>query len=323
MSASRLGIRAYTRGLHELGNGLYAWLQPDGSWGWSNAGLVCDGGEALLVDTLFDLRLTAEMLEAMRRATRARIGTVVNTHANGDHCNGNALLPQAQIIASSATALEMPHESPELMVAYKNAAPALGEMGEFFLHCFGRFEFEGIVQRLPTRTFDEALALACGDTRVELMRVGPAHTRGDTLVHLPASRTVFTGDILFIEGHPIMWAGPVGNWIAACERIIALDPAVVVPGHGPITDLRGVRAVRDYLVYMRDQARQRYDAGMQVWEATLDISLADYASWGDAERIVVNVDTLFREFSGNPEAADIATLFGLMARLRRERRGQL
>jgi glyoxylase-like metal-dependent hydrolase (beta-lactamase superfamily II) len=192
-------------------------------------------------------------------------------------------------------------------------------MGEFFLHCFGSFEFEGIVQRLPTRTFDEALALACGDTRVELMRVGPAHTRGDTLVHLPASRTVFTGDILFIEGHPIMWVGPVGNWIAACERIIALDPAVVVPGHGPITDLRGVRAVRDYLVYIRDQARRRYDAGMGVWEATLDISLTDYASWGDAERIVVNVDTLFREFSGNPEPADIATLFGLMARLRRAR----
>jgi hypothetical protein len=58
---------------------------------------------------------------------------------------------------------------------------------------------------------------------------------------------------------------------------------------------------------------------MGVWEATLDISLTDYASWGDAERIVVNVDTLFREFSGNPEPADIATLFGLMARLRRAR----
>jgi glyoxylase-like metal-dependent hydrolase (beta-lactamase superfamily II) len=314
-----LGIRPYTRGLHELGDGLYAWLQPDGSWGWSNAGLVCDGGEALLVDTLFDLRLTAEMLEAMRRATRARIGTVVNTHANGDHCNGNALLPEAQIVASQATADEMPHESPELMVAYKKAAPALGEMGAFFLHCFGPFEFEGIAQRLPTRTFDESLAQRSGDTRVELRRVGPAHTRGDTLVHLPASRTVFTGDILFIEGHPIMWAGPVGNWIGACEYILGLDVQTVVPGHGPVTDKRGVRAVRDYLVYVRDEARRRFDAGMPAWEAALDIALADYSAWGDAERIVVNVDTLYREFAGNPEPADIATLFGLMARIRRER----
>ena len=54
----------YTKGLHDLGYGCYGWLQPDGSWGWSNAGLVVDSGESLLVDTLFDLKLTAEMLAA-------------------------------------------------------------------------------------------------------------------------------------------------------------------------------------------------------------------------------------------------------------------
>ena len=92
----------YTQGLHELGNGSYAWLQPDGGWGWSNAGLVCDSGESLLIDTLFDLRLTREMLEAMRRAApaAARIGTLVNTHANGDHCYGNSLVSGARIVAS-------------------------------------------------------------------------------------------------------------------------------------------------------------------------------------------------------------------------------
>jgi hypothetical protein len=57
---------SYTRGLHDLGTGCFAWLQPDGSWGWSNAGLVVDGEATLLVDTLFDLPLTAEMLAAMR-----------------------------------------------------------------------------------------------------------------------------------------------------------------------------------------------------------------------------------------------------------------
>ncbi len=51
----------YTRGLHEIGNGCYAYLQPDGSWGWSNAGLVTDGGASLLIDTLFDLKLTFRM----------------------------------------------------------------------------------------------------------------------------------------------------------------------------------------------------------------------------------------------------------------------
>ncbi len=320
--SKRLATRPYTRGLHDLGNGAWAWLQPDGSWGWSNAGLVVDDEQALLVDTLFDLRLTGEMLDAMRRAVPAsrRVATVVNTHANGDHCNGNCLLPDAEIVASAAAAEEMAHESPQVMLDFRQAAPALGEMGEFFLHCFGAFEFEGIAQRLPTRTFSGALELRVGDKRVQLTQVGPAHTRGDTLVHVPDDAVVYTGDILFIEGHPIMWAGPVANWIAACEHIIALAPQTVVPGHGPITDLRGVRAVRDYLVYIRDQARLRFDAGMPVYEAALDIALDDYSSWGDAERIVVNIDTLYREFAGSDAPADVAGMFGAMARIRRERR---
>ena len=63
----------YQQGLHELGNGIYAYLQPDGSWGWSNAGLVVAGERSLLVDTLFDLPLTRRMLDAMRRATPAAL----------------------------------------------------------------------------------------------------------------------------------------------------------------------------------------------------------------------------------------------------------
>ena len=83
----------YQKGMHEVANGVWAYLQPDGGWGWSNAGLITDGNQSLLVDTLFDLKLTAEMLAAMRSTTAAakNIGTLVNTHANGDHWFGNSL----------------------------------------------------------------------------------------------------------------------------------------------------------------------------------------------------------------------------------------
>src|SRR5438445_13154204 len=97
---------AYTRGLHELGDGLYAYLQPDGGWGWSNAGLITAGGTSLLVDTLFDLRLTREMLDAMRAVTaRSPIDAAMNTHGNGDHCFGHQLLrAEARIYATEGAA---------------------------------------------------------------------------------------------------------------------------------------------------------------------------------------------------------------------------
>src|SRR3989337_20313 len=110
---------AYTRGLHEIGDGTWAYVQRDGGWGWSNAGLVVDGDASLLVDTLFDLRLTSEMLEAMRRATAAaeHVDVVVNTHANGDHCYGNELVAGADIVASRRSAGEMVEAPPSVLAA--------------------------------------------------------------------------------------------------------------------------------------------------------------------------------------------------------------
>ena len=315
----------YDKGLRDFGNGCYAWLQPDGSWGWSNAGLVADHGESLLVDTLFDLKLTREMLDAMRRAepkAAANIGALVNTHSNGDHTFGNQLVPGAEIIASKACAEEMIHDGGAKLLAdmKRNVSPTT-TAGKFLQEIFTPFDFEGIDVPMPTLTFEGELTRRVGDKTVRLIQVGPAHTRGDVLAYVPEDRVLYTGDMLFINGHPIIWAGPVGNWIKACQLMIDLDVETIVPGHGPVTDKRGPAAVKSYLEYIHGEARKRYDAGMPPAEAARDISLTDYSSWGDAERIVVNVFALYREFAGGPPEANIRPdLFGLMAELRASRR---
>ena len=310
----------YTKGLHELGNSVYAYLQPNGTWGWSNAGLITDGEASLLVDTLFDLRLTGEMLETMRRSVRAasHIDMVVNTHANGDHCYGNQLVADAQIIASQKTADEMVQGlQAAQMAALVKQAPALGQIGVYILHAFGPFNFDNITLTPPSKTFEGQTTLQVGGKTVQLIEVGPAHTRGDTLAYLPAERVVFTGDILFIGGHPIIWAGPTSNWLRACDRILAMDVETIVPGHGPITDKKGVAEVKGYLQYVYDEARKRYESGMPAFEAAKDIPMDRYAAWSDGERIVVNVATIYRELSGDQSPPDMVSLFSQMAPLAR------
>jgi glyoxylase-like metal-dependent hydrolase (beta-lactamase superfamily II) len=304
-------------GLHPLARGAYAWLAPHGSWGWSNAGLIADGDQSLLIDTLYDLDLTGEMLRKMRHAEPAAktIDTLINTHANGDHCHGNELVAGAEIIASAASALEMNELTPEAMAAIMASSAELGPLGEYFRHCFGQFRFDGIRFTPPTRTFEGTLDLTVGDKQVHLIEVGPAHTRGDVLVHCPADRVVFTGDILFINSTPVMWQGPVANWINACLLIEDMAADLIVPGHGPITDKHGVVQVRHYLQFVRDQARARYDAGMDAFEAAKDIELSEYSSWSDPERIAVNVDSLYREFSGEQTRTDVFELMRRMAAL--------
>src|SRR6476659_3304709 len=165
-------MREYEPGLHEVADGCHAYLQPGGGWGWSNAGLVVGDGGSLRVDTLFDLDLTARMLEAMAPAVlTAPIGTVVNTHANGDHCYGNQLLGGTEIVASSAAAEEMGEVPPALLAGL---VAAEGEVGDLFRSFFGEFGFEGIELTLPTLTFDGRLDLDAGGRAVELIEAGPA-----------------------------------------------------------------------------------------------------------------------------------------------------
>jgi glyoxylase-like metal-dependent hydrolase (beta-lactamase superfamily II) len=312
----------YRTGLHELGDDVFAYLQPDGGWGWSNAGLVVGDGVSLLVDTLFDLKLTAGMLDAMAPATAAApIATVVNTHANGDHCYGNQLVAGADIVTSSAAAEEMA-EVPPAMLAALNRAP--GAIGELFRSFFGAFEFDGIEPPPPTRTFDGRLDLDVGGRAVELLEVGPAHTRGDVLVHLPNERVVFTGDILFIGGTPIVWAGPLSNWIAACDLMLGLDVETVVPGHGPVTDRSGIVAVRDYLVFVESEATERFRAGVDAFDAAREIARdafggRAFGSWGEFGRIAVNVETVYRTLDPTHRSPDVVEQFKRMAALERGR----
>lgn len=306
----------YEKGLTEVADGVWAYLQPDGGWGWSNAGLVTDGDSALLVDTLFDLKLTAEMLETMRAAVpaAAQISTVVNTHANGDHCFGNALLASAEIVSSRACAEEMRRLPPSRLAEMMRAAPELGRVGAFLQRIFGPFDFEGVELVPPDRIFDGELELRVGDRAVRLVEVGPAHTEGDVVAYLPGERVVFTGDILFHGGHPIVWAGPVSNWVAACDRLLSMDVTTVVPGHGPVAALQAVADMKVYFEHLSREARVRYDAGMPVDDAVRDIDLGAYAGWGEAERVAVNVRALYRDF-GAELPSDAATLMAAMAEL--------
>jgi glyoxylase-like metal-dependent hydrolase (beta-lactamase superfamily II) len=301
--------------LVEVADRCFAWLADEATWGMSNAGLVAGTESSLLVDTLFDLHLTRRMLEAMASHTaRAPIGTVVNTHANGDHCYGNALVADAHILTSAATAAEMADVPPAMMAAMMGLE---GELGETFRRFFGRFDFSDLELPPVDETFEGAHDLEVGGLEVQLIEVGPAHTAGDTIAWIPDSRVVYTGDICFIGSTPIVWAGPVSNWVAACDRIIDLDPDVVVPGHGPITDIAGVVEVREYLVFVDREARRRHDAGLDVVAAARDIALGHFTALLDRGRVVANVDAVYRELDPTHDAMAVTDLFMEMARYER------
>lgn len=301
----------YVRGLHNVGDRVWAWTLPDGGYGWSNAGLIAGEGASLLVDTLFDLHLTSEMLAAMSPVTDdAPITDAVITHSNGDHTHGNQLLGSSvRIIAAKGTAEEVAHGMAPEMLAMTQVADLGPVATPYARERFGPFDFSGITLRNADQTFEHEIGIDLGGRHVNVLDLGPAHTAADAVVHVPDAGVLFAGDLLFIGCTPIVWAGPIENWVAACDTMIALDAPTVVPGHGPITDPDGIRAVRGYLVHVAEQAEAAYRQGLSFAEAADRIDLGEYAAWLDAERVVVNIYQRYRELDPNiPEVPVMALL---------------
>jgi hypothetical protein len=121
------------------------------------------------------------------------------------------------------------------------------------------------------------------------------------------------GDLLFIGCTPIVWEGPIANWVTACDTMLALDASTVVPGHGPITDADGIRAVRGYLTHVVEQADAAHDKGLTFRQAAATVDLAEYATWLDPERIVVNLYQRYRELDPGMTALAQTELLALMA----------
>jgi glyoxylase-like metal-dependent hydrolase (beta-lactamase superfamily II) len=190
-----------------------------------------------------------------------------------------------------------------------------GAVGRFAGHIFAPFDFTGISPTLATRTFDRELTLDVGGTRVELYNLGPAHTGGDAIAWVPEERTLYAGDLLFIGGTPISWAGPISNWVRACQFMLDLDAEFVVPGHGPVTDASGIRGVRDYLEFVQHEAAERHARGMSPEDAMRDIALGRFGELDEHGRLAQNVLAVYYELDPAFERVDTLEVFRRIAAL--------
>lgn len=314
----------YATGLQPVGDRTWAWLQPNGEMGESNAGLVEGEGSALLVDTLWDLKLTQRMLDAMREVSSAPIETVFNTHSDGDHCWGNQLLPGTEIVATSTAARMMLADTPEMLRRTQRSANLGAAIGSLPLPVVGTlkvpglprfplkqmsgmmapYDFGPIELTLPTRKYDGRLQIDVGGRAVELIEVGPAHTAGDAIAWVPDVSVCFAADILFIGGTPIMWAGPVDSWLRALDTALGLNAGTYVPGHGPLCTRAEVELVKQYFEWVRDEGVAQLERGKAPVKVARSLLLSDefeslpWAAWDDPARLVVTMVAQKRTASG-------------------------
>jgi cyclase len=203
----------------EVSDGVYAYIQPDGSWYINNTGFITGGGGVISIDTCSTARRTRAYLDAVARVTGRPVRTLVNTHHHGDHTYGNCLLPQATIVG---------HERCRDEVLASGPPANLGIWTDV--------EWGDLEPAPPFLTYDSGVTLWAGDLRCEVRYVGtPAHTTNDSIVHIPERSVLYAGDLVLSGGTPFLLMGSIAGAIEVLEDVVRpLGAQVIVPGHGPV-----------------------------------------------------------------------------------------
>ncbi|WP_328904723.1 MULTISPECIES: MBL fold metallo-hydrolase [unclassified Streptomyces] len=284
--------------LAEIADGVHAHVQGDGGWCLNNSGLLADGGESALVDTVATLDRARALRARVLAVTAGPPRYLVNTHFHGDHTFGNCVFPEAVVVGHARA---------------RDEAAAAG------LHLTGLWpevrwgDLEVVV---PQVTFEERMTLYVGELRAELLHVGPAHTCGDTVVWLPGPRVLFAGDVVMNGVTPFCPMGSVSGSLRALAGLRALEPLTVVPGHGPVGGPELLDADAGYFRRLQELAREGVAAGLTPYDAAREAGPGPYAGLLDSERLVPNLHRAYAEERGALPGAplDIGALFQEMAR---------
>jgi cyclase len=273
--------------LEEVGPGIFAYVQLDGSWGLNNTGFFVGKDGVTVIDTCFTEARTRAFLQAIRSVTDRPPRTLVNTHHHSDHTHGNCLLPAATIIG---------HELCRAVVI----ATGTGTSALFPGVTWGELRVAP-----PFVTFRDRLNLYVDDLRVELLYVGPAHTTNDIVAWVPERRLLFAGDLIFNGGTPFVVQGSLVGSLAALARLRALGAEIIVPGHGPVCGPERIDEVEAYLRFVGELARAGFAAGTPPLALAQGADLGRFAAWHDRERLVANLHRAYAELRGEPLGAPL------------------
>lgn len=268
--------------LDELAPGVYAYVQPDGGWMVNNCGVVVDGsGDAVLVDTTSTEKRNRSLLAEVAGVAARDPRILVNTHHHPDHTYGNGFLPDSTTIIGHHLCREG-----VIRAQLKATAELSADYGD-------------LVVRPPDLTIDSNVTLHLDEFPVELKIMGPAHSTNDIGVWLPDQKVMFAGDLAFSGGHPIFLEGSLAGFRTAAERMKALEPNALLPGHGPACRGDEVGQVLDdligYVDWIADLARESYAAGLTPLEAAQKAAGGPYADWPEGERVVCNLHRAYVE----------------------------
>lgn len=299
-------IPPFTTGLHQVSDSVWAYMQPDGSWGLNNAGLVVNGGESLLIDTLCDPTHQHRMHKAIEEAVPAakKIDKVVLTHWHCDHVFGVSVdeLKDSTVIASQLCADYMATQPPTAWVAAQETLTGDAAL-QHKKWTSTRFDFSDVKYRPVDQTFEGKAEFKTGKLKIVVAEAKPCHTKSDSMVCIPDEGVCHTGDLMMGNRHLSLQYPFLRHMVDATKLMVSWGCEVYITGHGPCVTLPQMKTFLEYLQFLQDKIKKYHDAGMGLDEATDDLlrNLGPYRTWTSPGGLYFTIKMGFCELAGDTE----------------------
>ncbi|MCA0899403.1 MBL fold metallo-hydrolase [Microbulbifer agarilyticus] len=217
-----------------------------------NIGLFVGEDGAFMVDDQF-APLSEKILAEVAKLTDKPLRFVINTHWHGDHTGGNENMGKAGA----------------LIVAHENVRKRMST--EQFTKLWDRTTPPAPADALPVITFTDATTFYWNGDEVRVQHVGPAHTDGDSIIHFKNANAIHMGDTFFNGSYPyvdLSAGGVLDGVIENARKVIEMsdDNTRIIPGHGPLTDKKGLQSYHDLLVKLKGNIKALVDKGMSKEE---------------------------------------------------------
>ncbi len=243
------------------------------SGGIGNTFFYVGPDEVLVIDAKINAEAASQMLAEIKKVTDKPVQSVVLTHSDGDHVNGLVGFPPNLTIIS--------HTNTRQDIAQANAAATTK-------------------LPLPNETFSRDMTLFVGDTEVQLLYYGPAHTNGDIVIYIPAEKTAIVGDLVFIGRDPLIHANKHGSsfgLVTVLKAIIQLDADVFLSGHADGVDKKAIEALIAQIEEKQIKVKALVQEGKTLAEVKAAFAGADQPATPGGRRWPSLVEIIYQELT--------------------------
>lgn len=253
--------------------------------GWnSNSAFVVTNAGVILFDTGSSVSIGKALKNTIAGVTDVPVRWIVNSHAHGDHWLGNAAFK----------------DTVERIYASKPVVDSINADGQSWIDNFNRMT-EGATGKstiLPPDTYvEERLDLSIGNRRVTLFVSSDSHSPGDILMWLADDRILIAGDVIYSDRMPSTFDSNLTNWINLLGKLENMQPEVVIPGHGKVTDINGVTRLKSLLKTFWSAVEKGYEEGQADYEMTTAVinEMAKYEPLypGLAEKVKRDISSIY------------------------------